>query len=140
MTTKRAIDFLEIRQRLKRCELPEVNRVVGIGSGGIVPAALVAYELDRPLSIIAINYRDADNAPRYIEPRLLAGFDLLPPDDSLLLVDDVSVSGRTMALAKTLLADRPITTLVMKGQADIVLFPEIDTCVHWPWQPGEAEI
>jgi adenine/guanine phosphoribosyltransferase-like PRPP-binding protein len=130
---KRAIDFREIRRRLKRCELPEVDRVVGIGSGGIVPAALVAYELDRRLSILMINYRDPDNIPRYGEPRLLAGIDLLPPDDRLLLVDDVSVSGRTIALAKEELAGHPITTLVLKGQADIVLFPEVAECVAWPW-------
>lgn len=133
MRTKRAIDFREIRRRLKKCELPEVDRVVGIGSGGIVPAALVAYELDRPLSTLAINYRDPDNIPRYDEPRLLAGIDFLPSDNRLLLVDDVSVSGRTMALAKEVLAGHRITTLVMKGKADIVLFPEVAECVHWPW-------
>lgn len=98
-----------------------------------MPAALVAYELDRPLSILAINYRDPDNTPRYDEPRLIAGISFLSHDERLLLVDDVSVSGRTITLAKELLIRHPVTTLVMKGEADIILFPEVTECVRWPW-------
>lgn len=131
---KVVLDFLEIRQRLQQCSLPDVDRVVGIGSGGVVPAALVAYQVARPLSILPINYRAADNTPRYEEPRLLGDFSLPAGDHSLLLVDDVSVSGKTLSLAKEVFAGYKITTLVMKGSADIVLFPEISECVQWPWQ------
>ena len=134
MPSKVALDFLEIRARLKRCALPDVDRVIGIGSGGVVPAALVAYELERPLTILPINYRDPENQPRYEKPKLLATIPLNESDHTLLLVDDVSVSGKTLDLAKQLLAKYQVTTLVMKGNADIVLFPEIKACVHWPWQ------
>ena len=134
MPSKVALDFLEIRARLKRCALPDVDRVIGIGSGGVVPAALVAYELERPLTILPINYRDPENQPRYEKPKLLAAIPLDARDQTLLLVDDVSVSGKTLDLAKELLANYKITTLVMKGTADIVLFPEIAACVQWPWQ------
>ncbi|HMQ50710.1 MAG TPA: phosphoribosyltransferase [Anaerolineae bacterium] len=134
MTHKVALDFLEIRRRLRQCTLPDVDRVVGIGSGGIVPAALTAYELERPLTILSINFRALDNRPRYEQPQLLSEIKLAAKDQRLLLVDDVSVSGKTLALAKQMLAGRHITTLVMKGEADIVLFPEIDECVQWPWQ------
>lgn len=134
MVHKVALDFVEIRRRLRQCTLPDVDRVVGIGSGGIVPAALAAYELDRPLTILSINFRAPDNQPRYEQPQLLGEIKLAANDQQLLLVDDVSVSGKTLALAKQLLADRHITTLVMKGEADIVLFPEIDECVQWPWK------
>ena len=133
MPPKVALDFLDIRRRLQRSTLPDVDRVVGIGSGGIVPAALVAYQLVRPLSILPINYRDPDNSPRFEEPQLLGELTIAPDDDHLLLVDDVSVSGKTLALAKKILIGRQITTLVMKGKADIVLFPEVAECVHWPW-------
>ena len=136
MSAKVALDFLEIKRRLQACALPEVDRVVGIGTGGVVPAALVAYELERPLTILPINYRDPDNQPRYEQPKLLATILLDESDQTLLLVDDVSVSGKTLNVAKALLANYKITTLVMKGKADIVLFPEIKACVHWPWQDG----
>lgn len=134
MSHKVALDFVEIGARLKRCALPEVDRVVGIGSGGVVPAALLAYKLERPLTILSINYRDRDNQPRYETPKLLTPIRLPTEDKKLLLVDDVSVSGKTLAVAKEQLMGYEITTLVMKGQGDIVLFPEIAACVQWPWQ------
>ena len=134
MPTKIALPFLEIRQRLQQSTLPQVDRVIGIGSGGVVPASLVAYKVARPLTILPINFRAPDNTPRYEHPQLLAQIHLPSADQHLLLVDDVSVSGKTLALAKQVLDKYHVTTLVMKGQADIVLFPEITTCVQWPWQ------
>jgi hypoxanthine phosphoribosyltransferase len=137
MAHKISLDFLEIRQRLQQSSLPDVDRVVGIGSGGIVPAALAAYQLERPLTILPINFRAPDNTPRHEQPQLLGKIHLAAKDQRLLLVDDVSVSGKTLALAKQQLAGRHITTLVMKGKADIVLFPQIAECVQWPWQAAE---
>ena len=132
---KVVLDFVTIGQRLRACALPEVDRVVGIGTGGVVPAALVAYELARPLTILTLNYRaPEDNSPRYSAPRLLGAAVGLLPGERLLLVDDVSVSGKTLNTAVALLSGHEITTLVMKGQADIVLFPEVGQCVQWPWQ------
>lgn len=134
MREKVTIEFLEIRDRLIKSQLPEVDRVVGIGSGGIVPASLVAYELNRPLSILSINYRAPDNTPRFPTPQLLQGLSLMNGRERILLVDDVCVTGKTMALARKILADHTIITLVMKGTADIVLFPEVAQCVNWPWK------
>jgi adenine/guanine phosphoribosyltransferase-like PRPP-binding protein len=131
---KVSLEFMEIRQRLQQCPLPDVDIVVGIGSGGVTPAALVAYQLGRPLTILPINYRDADNTPRYDEPQQLA--DIAVPADvrSVLLVDDVSVSGKTLSMAREILASYEVTTFVLKGRADIVLFPSISECVQWPWK------
>jgi len=95
---------------------------------------LVAYELARPLTILPINYRAPDNVPRHARPVLLQETAVPAADHHLLLVDDVSVSGQTLALARQQLAGFAIITLVLKGQADIVLFPESETCVQWPWQ------
>jgi len=131
---KVTLDFLEIRRRIKQCALPEVDRIVGIGCGGIVPAALVAYELERPLIILPINYRAPDNSPRFDQPQLLGTIHLAGNEQRLLLVDDVSVSGKTLDVARQVLAGHHVTTLVMRGQADFVLFPEISECVQWPWQ------
>ena len=134
MESKVKLDFLQIVQRLKQCTLPDVDHVVGIGSGGVVPASLVAFYLERPLSILPINFRAPDNSPRHTAPQLLGQLDLPANIHHLLLVDDVSVSGQTLSVAKQALAGYQITTLVMKGQADFVLFPEIAACVNWPWK------
>ena len=99
-----------------------------------MPAALIAYQLERPLHILTLNYRDPDNTPRHPAPVVIDGADIQPAGASILLVDDVSVSGRTLTLARELLSGHHLTTLVLKGTADHVLFPEIASCVRWPWK------
>ena len=130
------LSFKEIGQRLRDIHLPQVDLVIGIGSGGIVPASMVAFHLKCELIIITLNYRDENNAPRYDEPIVLKG---LPENCDLdhvkiLLVDDVSVSGKTMNQALKALQAPNIETFAMKGKADYVLFPDIKDCVKWPWK------
>ncbi len=140
------LDFLEIVHRLKAMEFPRVDRVVGVATGGIVPASLVAYQLERPLSLVHINYRAPDNTPRYPAPQLLAPPALDSPGEPperILLVDDVSVTGQTLALARRQFPHSQVITFVLKGQADYVLFPEIASCVQWPWKldrPGNGPV
>ncbi len=129
------LSFREITSRLKQIKLPETDVVIGIGSGGIVPASIVAFHLNAELQVMVLNYRDEKNTPRYEEPRLLQK----PAGDlqgkRILLVDDVSVSGKTMNAALEQLQELNVKTLAMKGKADYVLFPEIKDCVKWPWKP-----
>jgi hypoxanthine phosphoribosyltransferase len=129
------LSFREISERLKQTELPETDLVIGIGSGGIVPASVVAFHLNAELRVMVLNYRDEKNNPRYNEPKVLEkpGGDL--QGKRILLVDDVSVSGKTMQTALLQLKGLNVKTLAMKGKADFVLFPEIKDCVNWPWKP-----
>ena len=133
-TEKVQLSFVDISQGLKQLNLPEIDWVVGIGSGGIVPASLLAHQLSKPLSLLTINYRAENNVPQHDSPTLLTAAPLLPETSRILLVDDVSVSGQTLAFAKSLLHQQHIVTLVLKGHADYVVFPEIGACVHWPWK------
>jgi hypoxanthine phosphoribosyltransferase len=127
--------FSEISARLRSLSLPETDLVIGIGTGGIVPASLVAFHLGCELQIITLNYRDENNTPRYENPVVIN----MPEMPSLqgkriLLVDDVSVSGKTLHEALLHFQGLQIRTLTMKGKADYVLFPEIQDCVKWPWK------
>jgi len=128
------LSFVEISERLKSMDLPPVDLVIGIGTGGIVPASIAAFHLKAELQVLVLNYRDENNNPRYEEPVVLKK----PPMDlegkKILLVDDVSVSGKTMNAALKQLAGSDVKTLAMKGKADYVLFPEIKDCVKWPWK------
>jgi hypoxanthine phosphoribosyltransferase len=134
MSNKITLDFLTIAQQLKQTPLPAVDCVVGIGSGGTVIASLVAYQLHKPLMMITINYRAPDNTPQHLQPILQSKLTLPANTKNILLVDDVSVSGQTLAIAKQNLPQQvDVVTLVLKGNADIVLFPEIENCVNWPW-------
>ncbi|MCC6614697.1 MAG: phosphoribosyltransferase [Anaerolineae bacterium] len=134
MDDKVSLDFTTISHRLKDLALPEVDYVVGIATGGIVPASLIAHQLDKPLALMRVQHRAEDNTPIYEPPRLVTAPGL--PDDAqrILLVDDVCVSGKTMQTARAALGDREVITLVMKGTGDYVLFPEVAACVNWPWK------
>jgi uncharacterized protein len=129
------LSFREITQRLRQMQLPETDVVVGIGSGGIPPATMVACHLDAELQVMVLNYRDEQNTPRYEVPRVLEKPHGQLEGKRILLVDDVSVSGKTMQTALEQLKGLDVKTLAMKGKADFVLFPEIKDCVKWPWKP-----
>ena len=136
---KVALEFTEIAERIRQVELPAVNVVYGVATGGIVPASLVAYRLGVPLVRLDINYRAPDNKPQRPAPELLAAPDLPEPGTRVLLVDDVAVTGQTLDLAASLLTGCEVTTLALKGKrADIVLFPEVASCVNWPWHARPA--
>jgi hypoxanthine phosphoribosyltransferase len=130
-----SISFQEVTDRLRKAGLPETDLVIGIGTGGVVPAVLAAFHLNASLQVVTINYRDEKNTPQHENPLVLnlpSGLEL--EGKRVLLVDDVSVSGKTMNTALGLLKGYNVKTLTMKGKADYVLFPEITDCVMWPWK------
>ncbi len=130
-----SLSFKEISERLKNVGLPETDLVIGIGSGGIVPASLVAFHLECDLAVMTLNYRDEKNTPVHNEPVvLMKPGDLDLAGKRILLVDDVSVSGKTMAMALKQLEGFNVKTVVLKGKADYVLFPDVQDCVKWPWK------
>jgi uncharacterized protein len=128
------LDFETISQALRRFSFPEVDRVMGIATGGIVPASLIAFQLSLPLDLLRINYRAPDNSLARSAPALLAKVNFPNITQRILLVDDVSVSGTTLSFALGLLERFKVLTFVLKGSADYVLFPEISKCVEWPWK------
>jgi len=80
-----------------------------------------------------LNYRDANNNPMSDTPRILQQASLPQGVQHILLVDDVAVTGKTLHAASMQLGGFHVTTLVLKGRADIVLMPHLNTCVRWPW-------
>lgn len=128
------IPFAEISRRLRETPCPPVEAVVGILTGGLVPAALLAHQWQLPLYWLALNFRDPHNDPQHPAPLQIAPTSLPPPHVPVVVIDDVSVSGATVDVARQILAPRPVTTIVLKGRGDIVLFPEVQGCVHWPWK------
>jgi hypoxanthine phosphoribosyltransferase len=128
------LSFKEISGRLKQMDLPDIDLVIGIGSGGVPPATFVAFYLNADLEVMTLNYRDENNNPRYDEPKVLYQPLWNLKGKRILLVDDVSVSGKTINAALEVLKGYNVKTLAMKGKADFVLFPEIKDCVKWPWK------
>ena len=88
------LSFREITERLAAWKFPaEIDGVVGIAAGGVVPAALAAQRLGVEMKVIALNYRDEANEPRFPEPKLLSAVPELGSWRRLLLVDDVARAG-----------------------------------------------
>jgi adenine/guanine phosphoribosyltransferase-like PRPP-binding protein len=128
------VTFDEVFRRLRDAAFPEFDVVLGIEKGGTIPAAMVSYVTGKELRLTRFAYRDEDNHPAYPEPVLMGNAELPESARSVLLVDDARVSGRTMEAAKALCGKRAVHTLVLKGEADLVLFPEIRSCANWPWK------
>jgi uncharacterized protein len=131
-----SLTFSDIAGRLATWNFPDrLDAVVGIASCGIVPAALVAQRLGVELKVIALNYRDDANEPRYAEPKLLSRVPDLGSWRRILLVDDVYVSGKSWHAARRLLpAEIEVFPFVLKGPVDFALIRNVDGCVQWPWR------
>jgi hypoxanthine phosphoribosyltransferase len=129
------LDFQKISESLKQFAFPAVDVVVGIGTGGIVPACLVAHQLNCELQIIVLNHRNSENQIVQAQPIVISTPTTpLPAGSRVLLVDDVSVTGKTLASARELLEGNEVVTFALKGKADLVLFPDLSECVAWPWK------
>lgn len=127
-----SVTIPEILEQVRKTRFPELDLIVAIGRGGIMPAALIARELNRDMQIIWLNFRDDEHNPQHEEPILKKEFNKNIKGKKILLVDDVTRSGKTLEKAKQLLHGNQITTLVVSGKADISLF-NFKECIDWPW-------
>lgn len=131
-----SLSFSDITGRLASWKFPDrIDVVVGIATGGVVPAALVAMRLGVEMTVMTLNYRDDANEPRYLEPRLMSPVPELGSARRVLLVDDVYVTGKSWEAARRLLpATVEVLPFVLKGRVDFALIRDVDGCVQWPWK------
>ncbi|WP_035805642.1 phosphoribosyltransferase [Lunatimonas lonarensis] len=134
-TAKPTVSLQSICEAIRAFPFPQADLVLGIATGGIYPAMLIAHELGLPFRSVQVNYRDETNTPQRPQPAFLSDLRLdgLSPGAAVLLVDDVSVTGKTLGVVKAALSGFRVTTIVLKGKADHVLLPTLNTCVTWPW-------
>jgi hypoxanthine phosphoribosyltransferase len=119
--------------RLDEIKFEQFDLIVAIARGGIIPASFIQQKLNTPMKIIEINYRDDSHKPRYDEPQLLENLDFKVKDKKILLVDDVSKTGKTIQKAKEQLKGNSIKTCIVNGNADYSFFQH-DTCIKMPWK------
>jgi hypoxanthine phosphoribosyltransferase len=137
MVYDRTVDWAEFYQRLNAAlawiQSEKFEAIVAVANGGIMPAALLHEELGLPMGVVQINYRDPENKPRYPEARLLEAGPAPFPGKKVLIVDDVSRSGRTLARAREFLSASTVKTFLLNGEADFSLYrtPE---CLRMPWK------
>lgn len=126
-------DMEDILNRLGQIQFsPELNLIVGIANGGIVPAYLLYRHLGLPIEFLCISFRDETHKPKTAAPLQTKPLNFNPEEKNILLVDDRSNTGATLRLATELLKGAAkITTLVVNGRADYSLFNE--ECFAMPW-------
>ena len=125
-----SITWDEFFEKLNNVKFGKFDLVVAIGKGGIIPAGFIQKKLGIPMKIIYINYRDEDKKPVYDEPKVIEGAEIR--GKKILLVDDVSRSGKTINTAKQILEGNSVKTFVINGKADYSLFNEKE-CIGMPW-------
>ena len=128
---KKKVSFDEIIKKINEIDFPDVDIIVAIAHGGIVPGAIIANLLKKDFSIIYLNYRDESNNPYYNEPKLLKELDFDYKNKKILIVDDVSRTGKTLSKAKEILNSN-VKTFVINGKADYSLY-NCDECLQLPW-------
>ncbi|MBI2318668.1 MAG: xanthine phosphoribosyltransferase [Betaproteobacteria bacterium] len=115
--------------------------IIAVTRGGLIPAALVARELDiRLVDTVCVTSYEADDAGSAQtvqgEVRVLKG--VSGDGDGYLLIDDLVDTGRTARVVRELLPKAYFATLYAKPAGR----PIVDTCVkefkqnkwiHFPW-------
>jgi uncharacterized protein len=106
------------------------DMIIAINRGGVIPAGIINQSLNLPLDVININYRDEKNMPKYDSPKMMSDFKMDIKKKKVLIVDDVSRTGKTLELAKKYLGENS-KTFVINGKADYNLYDE--ECFIMPW-------
>jgi len=119
------LSFDKITKRIKAFNLPHFDLVVGIAEGGKVPAGIIAYKLEADLNIIKISFRDEANTPLYSDPVLIGHKG--NQNKKILIVDDVSVTGKTLEKASKLFPGNEVKTLTLKGRQTMSYFLKLRT-------------
>lgn len=119
--------------KIRQTSFPDVELVVAIARGGILPGYLVSRFLNLGLEILYLHFRDERHQKEFAQPQLEKMITFDSREKRILLVDDVSNSGATFAKAKELLDTPHVFTAVISGKADISFYGSHTKCIQWPW-------
>lgn len=111
------------------------DAIVAITRGGLVPAAIIAWELDIRLidTICVVSYHDQKQS----DAEILKG--LTQDQKRILVIDDLVDTGKTAKIVKTMLPNAHIAAVYAKpeGRATADTFvTEVsqDTWIVFPWE------
>ncbi|MEM7072277.1 MAG: xanthine phosphoribosyltransferase [Pseudomonadota bacterium] len=132
-------DELHRNARLLAWRLADVNRferVIAITRGGMVPAGIVARELEiRYIDTICIATYDYQMRGK---PKILKGLDGDNNDSNFLIVDDLVDTGTTAKLVRAMLPRAHFATIYAKPEGkplvdSFVTEVSQDTWILFPW-------
>ena len=111
--------------------------VVGIARGGVILAAAAAFRLGVPLETVSSSlYDDGKPAKEKSAEPSVGRVGAAVAGKKILLVDDVSNTGRTMSAVRAALLSAGasvVKTFVYAGRADFSCAP-FEKCLKFPWE------
>lgn len=112
------------------------NRIIAISRGGLLPAGVLAYELNiKACETVSISSYDDDCRRKDADIEITAR--PLTADSKTLIIDDLSDSGRTFQILRKLYPDACLACLYAKPQgkdaADIFVRAMPDRWLVFPW-------
>jgi xanthine phosphoribosyltransferase len=126
-------------------ELAPFSAIVAITRGGLVPAAIVARELDlRVVETISISSYDAENKQGNLKVLKPISMEIMANGGAgVLIVDDLVDTGATVRIVRDLLPNAHVATVYAKplGRPYVDSFmTEVsqDTWIYFPWDLGLA--
>lgn len=131
--------FPDILLSLKHQVFPQdLDLVIGVARGGIVPSYIISKYLNLPLEIIWIHFRNEEKKPEADCPFLTKDISFSVSGKNVLIVDDRSNTGATLRFAAGLFPEAAsVSTCVINGPADISLFNQ--ECFAMPWDIEQSK-
>ena len=112
------------------------DKIIAISRGGLLPAGILAYELDIRNSQ-ALNISSYDNDSRRADEEIEIDFNITDVNEHTLIIDDLSDTGRTFRLVRTLMPQAKFAAVYAKEKgfkdADIIARRLPEQWVVFPW-------
>lgn len=112
------------------------NKIIAISRGGLVPAGIIAYELDIR-NTQAVNISSYDGERQRTAERIVIKADAGKVDKNTLVIDDLTDTGTTFRLVKQLFPEATLAAVYAKSkgknEADIYGIDIPDKWVVFPW-------
>lgn len=141
MTNKKYISWDEFHQDTQNLAQTiknsgDYNRLIAVSRGGLIPAGILAYELDiRNCQAINMSSYDGDKIRADTDIELDA--EISGVDEETLIIDDLSDSGRTYRLLRQKFPHGKFVTVYAKPQGvsevDIYAKTMPDEWIVFPW-------
>ncbi len=110
----------DVKNLAKKLKNKNYNKIIAISRGGLLPAGILAYELDIRNSH-AINVSSYDNDEFRADEDIEIDCHIESADERTLVVDDLSDSGRTFRLMKNLLPEAHFVAVYVKEKGKSIV-------------------
>jgi len=102
-------DCLLLGRKIKNAN-EKINRIIAISRGGLIPARILSDFLQLPISNIVIS--SYSNLKQLKEPEIIEVTNIDLKDQSILIVDEVSDTGKTFIRALKYFQQKPVKKII----------------------------